>query len=758
MLETHALKEPNPKKVHPDEWPTCDLYDAIVTSKKSTHKDGLIDLLDVLEKGPFHVKGRIRTISNELREFVRNTNLVNCEILIANVRRWSIERLPDEKIIIWALGNAAWYGIHPAKSYQEIYDTMLKKAAIYNFIIDKYGNISARGQRLKTDMDTIYAEMAENPVLGSPEDVKDLVVTHRRFVIAQLLEDKRYKRTPFWKFMCDNYHDEIEEVQAVIDKVTLEIQNATDEKAERLSNAPPKKEETSPPRRETRTRSGTASSGASEAETSFKRKSREHSTDEPGSRRRKTSTGRTSGNSTPPFRLGQKSRRSTRIVASQTPPADDIAGPSSQERVVLSGMTTRASKSSRHTPAFLDESPFQMGLPPALASAILASADSSSIPFAPQPRPATPRASEKKPPVQQPSVPRPSFETLREVIMDAQKSVTRVKVVPGPAASKPSRTRRSKQASSPTKPDSTAAPVGRPPSSSGSRQSSTKAQRKALSPDVVPLDENQPGYDDLRDQAITKLTQLHSMYQTISKSNSRTDYKKFMEFANENAEWRKQHGLKAIYIDVVYATGYYSNEVTDQSVIQRVPSTEYLVDTTEWDFNTAVELLQNVNRGTYIHELLQPVKEARRNARTQAGKNPRGRPRKVAATTELETPMSALKISNVPAGVSLKGGPGVEVSWQCVGYDEQGQKCGFAIPDVASPECAKKASDHWRMCPLRKRATEETLVKKRDNIEQAQTLLRDQQDRDPWTNMGHLSTFLEGEAKKSQSFFPAGVC
>ncbi|KAJ6261961.1 hypothetical protein Dda_2760 [Drechslerella dactyloides] len=771
MLETHALKEQNPKIVHPDDWPTCDLYDAIVTSKKSSHKDGLIDLLDVLEKGPFHVKGRIRTIPDELQEFVRNQNLVNCDLLIANVRRWSIERLPDEKIIIWALGNAAWYGIHPAKSYQEIYDTMLQKAAIYNFIVDKYGSISAKGPRLRTTMEAVYTEMAENPVVGSVQDAEKLVRTHRRFVIAQLLEDTRYKRTPFWRYMLESYHDEIEEVQAVIDKVTKEIQNATNEKAERLSKSPqmrPAKAETSPPRRVTRNRSGTASSGASEAETSSKRKSRDHSTDEPGSRRRKTSAGDISGKSrksTPPFKLGHKSRRSNRIVAaSESPPALEAPGPSSQERVVLSGRATRNTRPSQHSPTFHTDSTLQTSFPSASTLTASTSIDIDIDPT-PQALPTLPRQPPAEPPVAQPPpIPKPSIETLKEVIKDSikdpQKPVEKVIAAPTTrtsrhAGSKGTAKAAPKTSSPPRKAASKAAPARIATGSSSTSRPSTRTQKNASSSDVVPLDENQPGYDDLRDQAISKLIQQHSMYQKISKTDSQPEYLKFMEFANETAEWRKQHGLKPVYIDVIYATGYYSDEITDESVIRRVPGTEYLVDTMEWDFDTAVELLQNVNRGTYIHELLQPVKEARRNARLRAGKAPRGRPRKVAAPEEIETSMSSLKISSVPPGVSIKGGASVDVSWECLGYDEKGQKCSFIIEDAASFEGARKASDHWRVCPLRKHATEETLAKKRDNIEQAQTVLRDQQVRDPWTNIDNLVNFLEGEANKSRSWFPA---
>lgn len=90
---------------------------------------------------------------------VRNENLTKTEIIIANVRRWSIERLEDDGIIIWALGNAAWYGIHPSKEYEPIYDEMLQKAAIYNFIVDKYGAISSKGPPFRTSMDAIYSEV-----------------------------------------------------------------------------------------------------------------------------------------------------------------------------------------------------------------------------------------------------------------------------------------------------------------------------------------------------------------------------------------------------------------------------------------------------------------------------------------------------------------------------------------------------------------------------------------------------------------------
>ena len=92
-------------------------------------------------------------------------------IRVANVRRWSIERLADESIVIWALGGAAWYGIHPSDDYKDIYNTMVKKAAIYNFIIDKYDHLSMRNKQVKTPLSDLYNEVCSISSESIKEDL-----------------------------------------------------------------------------------------------------------------------------------------------------------------------------------------------------------------------------------------------------------------------------------------------------------------------------------------------------------------------------------------------------------------------------------------------------------------------------------------------------------------------------------------------------------------------------------------------------------
>ncbi|KAK6512149.1 hypothetical protein TWF481_001041 [Arthrobotrys musiformis] len=769
LVELSVLRELNPTQISHDDWPTIDLEDAFVWSPKSTHPDHLIDLLDVLEKGPFTVEGRIKDVPETLKEFARNpSNLHSLKgktIRVANVRRWSIERLADESIVIWALGGAAWYGIHPTDAYKEIYDTMLQKAAIYNFVIDKYDRLSTRSKQVRTPMNDLYNELSvESPNLGTPGEVEGLVHKHRRFIMAQLIENCKYKRTPFWPHFERTYPGEIAEVQAAKLKAEQVIMDQNEKKVQRLESQPAAAGPSPPEKRRIRPRSGTASSGTSDPGTNTKRKSRDHSTEEPIPRRRKT------GAEEPPVRpkmhvkLAQKSRRSNRVpVTSNSPTPEALLAPlqtapnDTLERVIL--RTTRSTRSSNPSSAS-----------PTLSN--FGAASAASISPAPKMLPQEMNqvvAEPPKPlPEEPPAPPKPSIDMLKEVI--EHKPVVKTNVVrasklsrlpgsrPSPKSKSPpaKKLTRSATAAAPH-PASISPPVPRP---------AKRARRRTATPapPVVPLDENHPGYDDLRDQAISKLTQLHFLYQQISGKTDQTEYERFLELADENSEWRRQHGLKAVYIDVVYAAGYYTDEIKDSSLIRRVPGTEYLIDRTEWDFDTAVELLQNVNRGMYFHELLQPVKEARRNARMRGGKNGRGRPRKHPVAEEVASTLSELKITSVPTGVSERSNVAAaaaataDIKWTCKGHDADGNNCPFVVEDASTLEGAKKASDHWRTCELRKLATEENLVKKRENIEEAQTIARDQQVRDPWINIDHLVSWLEGEATKSKSWFPAGVC
>ncbi|KAF3134156.1 hypothetical protein TWF703_006489 [Orbilia oligospora] len=768
LVELSVLRELNPNEISHDDWPTLDLEDAFVWSPKSTHPNNLIDLLDVLEKGPFTVEGRIKDAPDELKEFARNPSNVQSLkgkiIRVANVRRWSIERLADESIVIWALGGAAWYGIHPSDDYKDIYNTMVKKAAIYNFIIDKYDHLSMRNKQVKTPLSDLYNELSvENPVLGTPGEVEELIHTHRRFIMAQLIENAKFKKTPFWPYFDRAYPGEIAEVQAAKRKAEQLIMDQDEKKVQRLEGLPVTNGSGSPGRRRTRTRSGTASSGTSEAGSNTKRKSRDHSIEEPCPRRRKTGTDGSTVKPKMRVKLGQKSRRSNRIPAPSGSPAPaleilptslQIASNDTADRVIL--RTTRSTRSSNPSSASPTLSNF---------GAISASSVSTAPTVLTQEMKPIPSIPIKPIPTEAPAPPKPSIDMLKEVI--DHKPPVKTNAVRASKLSRLPGSRPSPKSKSPPAKKITRSAAAAPPQTPASppvARATKRARKKTATPapPVVPLDENHPGYDDLRDQAISKLTQMHSLYQQISKNTNQNEYEKFLELADENAEWRRQHGLKAVYIDVVYAAGYYKDEIKDSSLIRRVPDTEYLIDRTEWDFDTAVELLQNVNRGTYVHELLQPVKEARRNARMRGGKHGRGRPRKHPVAEEVASSLSELKITSAPNGASDRcnaaGVEAIDTTWSCKGHDADGNKCPFFLEDASTLEGAKKASDHWRTCELRRLATEETLAKKRENIEEAQTVARDQQVRDPWINIDHLVSWLEGEATKSKSWFPAGVC
>lgn len=58
------------------------------------------------------------------------------ELEILNVTRFSYGQTEDGEIVIWALGQAGWFELRPAKSYKDIYDEMEEAVQILYFATD----------------------------------------------------------------------------------------------------------------------------------------------------------------------------------------------------------------------------------------------------------------------------------------------------------------------------------------------------------------------------------------------------------------------------------------------------------------------------------------------------------------------------------------------------------------------------------------------------------------------------------------------
>lgn len=67
-------------------------------------------------------------------------------IEIKHVRQFAYGQYEDGELAIWAAGNAGWFKIQPAESYEETYQAMLDAINVFYFVADAHRD----GSRKKT--------------------------------------------------------------------------------------------------------------------------------------------------------------------------------------------------------------------------------------------------------------------------------------------------------------------------------------------------------------------------------------------------------------------------------------------------------------------------------------------------------------------------------------------------------------------------------------------------------------------------------
>lgn len=250
--------------------------------------------------------------------------------------------------------------------------------------------------------------------------------------------------------------------------------------------------------------------------------------------------------------------------------------------------------------------------------------------------------------------------------------------------------------------------------------SSVPARRLGMSTIVQPFDENQENYDDLRVQAISKLSRLHAAYISCSKDWTK-NYRRYQNEYDEICRWRAEHKLKPVYIDVIHINGH--SDIDENTVLERIPDTEYLVGTNQWDYESAYELLMNVNRGSYLFEseLLRPVREGRKNVRS--------RPRSPNEETPINRPF--IKVLSAKPQGSQRLEKSKILDWHCAGYDANGEKCNFVVDNAISDYGRKAVSKHWNTCPKRRFQSQQLLHGKKITVQKAHLTLKELQEIDP---------------------------
>lgn len=81
-------------------------------------------------------------------------------LVVADVRRYAYGQYEDGGGEIWAAGNAGWFKIQPAESYEGIYQDMLDAINIFYFIADAHrGDGSKRKIRTYPTAEALFEEV-----------------------------------------------------------------------------------------------------------------------------------------------------------------------------------------------------------------------------------------------------------------------------------------------------------------------------------------------------------------------------------------------------------------------------------------------------------------------------------------------------------------------------------------------------------------------------------------------------------------------
>lgn len=216
MWEKLALSPYDPGEDQED-WPQLELTNVTVKNKEAGGK--FEDLLDVRDHGPLEIKGTLSRIPARLGGIIRRQTVYNTPLVLSNVYTYSIEKLKDGTIKIWALGLCAWYSIQPSEGYMDIFEVMIEKAKLWFFLQDKYEKYLDNNRKIPGTIAQLYSEYAaEEPTCATEKVAAELFDKHHRFLLFSMcaaagIGTVMWERTPLFRYYALEYSDELANIR-----------------------------------------------------------------------------------------------------------------------------------------------------------------------------------------------------------------------------------------------------------------------------------------------------------------------------------------------------------------------------------------------------------------------------------------------------------------------------------------------------------------------------------------------------------------
>lgn len=215
MWEKVALNPYDPEKDQED-WPQLELTNVTVRNKEAGKK--FEDLLDVRDHGPLEIQGTLSKIPAQFGGIIRRQTVYNTPLVLSNVYTYSIQKLKDGTIKIWALGLCAWYSIRPSEEYMDIFEVMIEKAKLWFFLQDKYEKYLDNNKKIPGTIAQLYSEYAsEEPTCATERVAAELFDKHHRFLLFSMcaagIGTMMWERTPLFRYYALEYSDELANIR-----------------------------------------------------------------------------------------------------------------------------------------------------------------------------------------------------------------------------------------------------------------------------------------------------------------------------------------------------------------------------------------------------------------------------------------------------------------------------------------------------------------------------------------------------------------
>ncbi|KAF8538112.1 hypothetical protein BDD12DRAFT_843759 [Trichophaea hybrida] len=218
MFEAQALFPGNPEK-DVEDWPLFELTDASVVLYRRGKPEELVDLFNVVEDGPFRLRGMLSPVQKKWKKSVRTPDVYTQPLVIPKVVTYGMEHVAKKgcdtrQTVIWVLGAAAWYSIAPSAEYKPIFEQLVEKARVWLFLQDRYAKFHGKGRPLKGTVMEIYKDFTEyDPKYRTARAASKLFDKHHRYLLFMMMklesDVEMWKRTPIYLHFKEDFEDSV---------------------------------------------------------------------------------------------------------------------------------------------------------------------------------------------------------------------------------------------------------------------------------------------------------------------------------------------------------------------------------------------------------------------------------------------------------------------------------------------------------------------------------------------------------------------